>query len=436
VVAQAQSSLNLRNDATETWKRLLRIDPRDCQANLELGAIYQAVGELDKSNALLQAVLDNPLAESKQRAGAHALRARNAVEYWRGAIAQAGPEDKESAPLLSTWLEESFVEFRKAFEQNLSDYCFGVEALARLTVWIRLAEGLTDAWENANENRTEAQRRLDGLRTSLDRLTSAVEVSMEIAERQAGQAKPIDLRIARAQLTLLRSDPGRVKTQYRQVAELASPADMADLRRFLAGFADVGVLETNVQTAIGVLNARVQAASSVQVGPARVLLYRGYGRELLDYEPKVRAWIQAQIEAEVKAAGGKVKAIAGGACGGDILFHEICQEMRLPAHVYLPFATEQYVSQFVQNEDPQWVERFGKLTTTVPLSFLQGSREMPDWLIFRQDTHFCSAGIRGCYGWPAPPLRTLPSSRSAMRAGRTKKVFSTCFCSAGRPESR
>jgi hypothetical protein len=34
------------------------------------------------------------------------------------------------------------------------------------------------------------------------------------------------------------------------------------------------------------------------------------------------------------------------------------------------------------------VERFRKLTTTVSLSFLQASREMPDWLVFRQGYTF------------------------------------------------
>ena len=389
LVAQAQSSLNLQNAAADTWNRLLRIDPKDCQANLELGTIYRSAGDLDKSNASLQAVLDNPLAESKQSAAAHALRGRNATEYWRRVIAgQATPEEKQLAALRSPRLEESFVEFRRAFEQDLSDYCFGVEALARLTVWVRLAQTLQKAWASANASATEARRRLAGLRETLDRLTSAVEVSMEIAERQAGQEKPIDLRIARAQLTLLTSDAGRVNTQYVQVAELASPADLAELGRFLAGFLDVGVLSENVQTATGVLDRKVQSPSAAGAGPARVLLYRGYGRELLGSESKVSAWIRSQIEAEFQAAQGKVKAIAGGACGGDILFHEICQEMRIPAHVYLPFAREQYVSRFVQSQDPQWVERFGKLATTVPLSFLQASPEMPDWLVFRQGYTF------------------------------------------------
>ena len=389
LVAHAQSRRNLRMAAADTWNRLLRIDPTDCEANLELGSIYQAAGELDKSNASLQTVLDNPLAEPKQRAQAHALRGRNAMEYWHRAVAQARPEDKETAPLLSPRLEESCVEFQRAFEQDLSAYCLGVEALGRLRVWISLAERLTDAWESAHDTEAEALRKLDELRKSLARLTGAVELSLEISERQAGPEKTIDLRIARAQLTLLTSDSGRVKSRYVQVVEYASPADVADLRRFLAGFAEVDVLTKNVQAATGVLDGSVQAVSTAEEGPGRVLLYRGYGRELLGSEATVRAWIRAQIEAEqVASGGGKLKAIAGGSCGGDILFHEICQELRIPAHVYLPFAREQYISQFVQSDDPQWVERFGKLVTTVRLSFLQASPEMPGWLKDRQGYTF------------------------------------------------
>jgi hypothetical protein len=378
IVARAQFRNDLRNAAADTWQQLLRIDSADREGNLELGSIYQSVGELDASDAYLKCVLDDPEAQTFQKAEAHALRARNAAEHWRRAVANAKPLAKQSTALLSPWLEESYTEFRQAFEQNLRAYIFGVEALGRLTVRVHLAEKLTDAWVDAQNSKREAERILEDLRDDLARLRATVELSIEIAEREE---KSIDVRIARAQLTLLTAEKiNQVRIRYTQIGS-AVPADIANMRRFLAGFADLDVLTGNVQAATEVIDQAGQAESNPE-SPTRVLLYRGYGRELLSCEVAVRDWIRSQIEAEIKAAGGaaRIVAIAGGGCGGDLLFHEICQDLKITSHVYLPFAKNHYIAQFVQCDDPQWVERFGRLITTVKLSFLLASPDMPKWL--------------------------------------------------------
>jgi hypothetical protein len=390
LVARAQVRRNFPSGATDTWNRLLRIDPDDCEANLELGSIYQAAGELDKSNTSLQSVLANSLAEPKQRAEAHALKARNAVEYWRRNLSQVKPEAKATEALLSPRLEESYTQFRRAFEEDLRAYMFGTEALARLTVWVSLAARLKDAWEDSHASAIDAARELDDLRSQVTRLAASVELSLEVAERQAGTEKSIDIRMARAQLTLLTSDrKERVRSCYVQALEYASPADISELRRFLGGFDDLDVLTSSVQMAVKLLEGRPGTSSSAEEASTRVLLYRGYGRSLLASERKVRDWIREQIESELAAAGaGKLMAIAGGGCGGEILLHEICQDLRIPSHVYMPFAREQYIARYVQCDDPKWVERFGKLATTVPLSFLQASPEMPNWLKDRSEYTF------------------------------------------------
>lgn len=47
--ARAQCQANFLLDAKVSWERVLRFDERDWEANLELGAIYQAFGELDNA---------------------------------------------------------------------------------------------------------------------------------------------------------------------------------------------------------------------------------------------------------------------------------------------------------------------------------------------------------------------------------------------------
>jgi len=381
LVARAQCERNLHAAATETWERVLRQDPGDWEANLELGSIYHGAAELEKSNQCLKRVLESSLAEPAQRAEAHALRARNAVAFWRRTIERTKPEEKAAAALESPRLEESYDEFRQAFEEDLRSYRFGVDAMARLTVWIALAERLAQVWEDAHDTPEQAAADLKAARSKLARLAAAVDLSIEIAKPQA--AEKMDLRIVRAELTLLTSTrPERVKAAYVSAAEYASPADLAQLGRFLEGFADVDVLSANVAAAATVLGARMPAGPGGGATPPRALLYRGYGPELLGCENAVRDWIRARIEAEAAAAGGvsNLTAVAGGGCGGDILFHEVCRELKVTSHVYAPYTQSQYIARFVQCHDPQWVERFTNVVTTQQFSFLQPSPEMPKWL--------------------------------------------------------
>jgi len=385
LVGRAQSRSSFLAAARDTWERVLRLDDKDAEANLELGAIYQMLGEIDRSHVILKRVLDHPAAEPGQKARAHALRARNAMQYWQRSVAAASPGNRQAEALTSPRLEESYEEFRRGFELDLREYRLGIEALAQLTVWTTLAEQLPDAWTDAYYAPEEAAQRLVELRQHRVRLTATVELALEIA-RKRPDAPPVDLRIARAQLTLLTSVKSeRVRSAFSAAVEYALPSDFSALSQFLAGFAGVDVLAANVAAALQVLASRAPAPVPANA-PSRVLLYRGYGPELIAHEDSLSAWIRASIEAEIASAGGsdRLVAIAGGACGGDILFHELCQELKVVSLLHMPFSPEQYIARFVQCGDPRWIERFRKVNVVVPRSILQSSPEMPRWLKDRE----------------------------------------------------
>ena len=58
--------------------------------------------------------------------------------------------------------------------------------------------------------------------------------------------------------------------------------------------------------------------------------------------------------------------IASGACGGDILFHEICQGLGIPTQVYLALPPTQFLLESVAFAGTDWVERFNRLLGTRP----------------------------------------------------------------------
>jgi hypothetical protein len=62
--------------------------------------------------------------------------------------------------------------------------------------------------------------------------------------------------------------------------------------------------------------------------------------------------------------------IAGGACGGDILFHELCQEMGIPTVIYLAVPFEEYKEKSVSYAGAEWDLRFDNLVKKIPVHIL------------------------------------------------------------------
>ena len=78
--------------------------------------------------------------------------------------------------------------------------------------------------------------------------------------------------------------------------------------------------------------------------------------------------------------------IAGGACGSDILFHEVCESLGIPTRLFLALPEAQFQVESVNRGGPVWVD-------AVPDSFanvcrracLADSKELPRWLAGKKD---------------------------------------------------
>lgn len=78
-------------------------------------------------------------------------------------------------------------------------------------------------------------------------------------------------------------------------------------------------------------------------------------------------------------AGGTVLGIAGGACGGDILFHEACEAAGIPSRLLLALPEEKFLQTSVQHGGPGWVERYRRLCRRLPLRVLQSWEDDQVW---------------------------------------------------------
>lgn len=78
----------------------------------------------------------------------------------------------------------------------------------------------------------------------------------------------------------------------------------------------------------------------------------------------------AEAIQKIKSRFPEIEGIAGGACGGDILFHEACLHHQLVTEMVIPLAPEELLTQSVAFAGPAWTQRFNKLLTAIPYRVL------------------------------------------------------------------
>ena len=91
-------------------------------------------------------------------------------------------------------------------------------------------------------------------------------------------------------------------------------------------------------------------------------------------EPPAHAAIRGSVRALLRKHGAAI-GIAGGASGGDILFHEVCGELGVPSRVYLPLPIDRFVAQSVAPAGEEWVRRFEAIAARVPVIVEPGPAE-------------------------------------------------------------
>ncbi len=369
-VGRKQFDFKFLADARSTWEAVLEIHPDDIEANLLLGTIYQRQGELEKSNIALQRVLARPNAGAAKRAEAHALLARNLKQLWQDEWKQAPPEERRRCAFESPLLLEAYQQYRKAYFQDLNAYYPGINALALLTIYLGLAG------EGGDE---------DGLRGEAGPLTSGVGLSIEATKAQQGDSD-LWMKITAADLRLFTcAKPAEAVAAYRTALRGAPPFAVESAARQLELYQDLGVLEDKVAAvlaAIATAPARPQQATPVD----HVILFTGHRIDLPDRktarfppacEAKARDAIVSAVRKIRDAGTGRLRGVAGAACGGDILFHEACRDLGIDSLVCLALPPIPYMAASVL---PEWVDRFHRVAGRGEVSVLAERAELPSWL--------------------------------------------------------
>ena len=103
-----------------------------------------------------------------------------------------------------------------------------------------------------------------------------------------------------------------------------------------------------------------------------------------DKEGAVRRAIQQQLEAIQRDANRPLLGIAGGASGGDILFHECCAASGIPSEVFLALPATEYKGRSVSDGGLLWSERYNALLMALPVHVLDKERRKDEGSLWEE----------------------------------------------------
>lgn len=390
------------------WEKVRNRYPNDREANDRLATIYQRRAEteivanptfgwelLAKSDQAIERLLANAgkLYDTK-RAEVHSLKARNAKARWVDTWKNADETGKKARALQSTYLIDAYEEYNRAFNEDLNHYYSGINALGLLTVITFLAESLPDVWSIEFDTEEDAANALRKYKDLQKKLQIVVQTSIEAKKRRTQDNGNADvwLSMVEADLACLTSNkPLRVGGLYQKVLQEANDLNFDSAKRQLLIYEQLGIQPANVEAALAAFG---QAKVFENEKKRHYLLFTGHmidkpgraePRFPPDKENAARAAIKKAVQQETENIEGPVVGIAGGACGGDILFHEICGELAIPTELYLALPREQFLVESVEFAGPEWIERFNRLYKKLPKRVLSPTKELPKWLQKKPD---------------------------------------------------
>ena len=88
-------------------------------------------------------------------------------------------------------------------------------------------------------------------------------------------------------------------------------------------------------------------------------------------EDAVKSEIQMLLNREKENTKYNIKGLASGACGGDILFHESCEELAISSEIFLPASINKFKKASVSFAGEKWDKRFDKLVSKLPIYILE-----------------------------------------------------------------
>ncbi len=415
MIGAALNSLGVFAETKEIWEAVLKHTPNDLLASERISTVYEKIAAalwsrqeaeasayLKKSDKAADNVLKHPKAGNNQKAEAQSLIARNYKTRWlRTWNKYETLADRSKNALLSTHLFNAQKNYEKGFQYNLNHYYSGLNALGLLTAIIDLAESNPETWVANHDSDEAADIELDKMKAKKISLSQCVSYALDTEMQREENIDNADnrqwLMVSKADLLLLTSNKKeRVVNAYKRLWNDVKLQVRQSALRQIELYHSLGLFNENVTAVLE--NVAIQDPEKAIRD--YYLLFTGHMVDAPTREkPRfpntpekiaaVRAAIKATIirEQERLPGGFRLKGIAGGACGGDILFHEICKELGIPTTVFLAIPEDQFKVASVAHGGNEWIRKFEALCSDpqTPVYRLSDSKELPKWLSKKKD---------------------------------------------------
>jgi tetratricopeptide (TPR) repeat protein len=378
-------------------------EPDDVEANLLLGTVYQKLGDMAESNAALERVLGQEGISSGQRAEKLALVGSNHKTEWI-AQWQGLPPGERQAAALRRFPQAAVDAYDKGFIEDQNHFYSGLNSLSLRLLQLGLINALPEVWQARFESPTEATSTREALERVRASLEGAVDRSIEAARRRdrakverEGAKEDFWIDVSWADFRFLVGQKAdAVEQAYLDALTKVRPGEFSSdsAARQLRIFRDLGIFVAKAEAA---LRALCEPLVKEPETPKRqrVILFSGHRLDRAGRKPPrfpasreaaATDAIRERVRREMAAAdGAAIKGIAGGANGGDIIFHEVCRAEGIPTEVLLALPENEYAAESVNDGGPEWTERFRKLIRTTPPTILGTSKDLPTWVASRQD---------------------------------------------------
>ena len=395
VVGRALFLINQQRASRTAWESLLKLDEFDLEANINLGNIYQRLGDLTASDQALERAA-RCATSPEDLAEIHGQMGRNKKDRWHKIWSASKPEDKAAAAINSPLLVEAYEQYFMAYRQDLDSYYPGLNALGLAEIIVGLAGKFPDIWNSQFAYESEAAQKLTEIKRKHDQIASALQLRFDAAlgpDASARDKQDKWLTSSAGDLNILtQPNPNRALYFYRKAADALGPFIFTSVRKQLSLFADLGIMKDKVAKAIESLPPSPADMGSSQID--RVILFTGHRIDSANRpaprfpqakEAVAREAIRAALEGERSITQGSLLGIAGGANGGDLLFLELCDELNIPTELLLALPDDQFVNASVDSDDKSWVKRFYVQLRKHPNPpVLAESPELPKWLQFKR----------------------------------------------------
>lgn len=411
LVGEAQFKLRDYPGSCHTFGLLQQRNRGHVQARLRLGTIYQrlaqqATGKRQQELFNLSEQAINEVLELKPANAdlveANSLLASNEKARWIDELNNTPATERFETTLRSAHFCSMSKHYLRAVALDLNAYYPAVNAWAALKIQSQLAQAIPAVWSELHDSDAHAQAELDRLTQRIAHLTGALKLSLgldQIADLPVDTSDVWRLH-SRADFQLL-ATPDRT-AQVLQAYKLAlKDADYFTLeaaRRHLGIYLQLNLFEPALSPVVKLIDDSLAKQGQQLQTCSRVLLFTGHMLDAAGVAPErkrfprtpeaealARAMIREAVQNEVGNQAAQVIGIAGGACGADILFHEVCAELGVRTELHLALPEDQYSASSVRQGGPAWVERYRKLTERLPTYVLQQQQQAPDWLAGKSD---------------------------------------------------